>query len=336
MGKIQFTNIKSKKYVSITTEVKGGMNRGNCLTITESGLLIIGGEYGGSTGAYDLKTGERLFYDEIGQQEGICAYGDNLFLGAYPKAQIYLMKTDVSFSSHTSLLNMGSAPSVSGYHHQDRPYNFLSIYEKGLVAVATIPAQGYTTGAIALLDGETGATKYHAKFPVEHQSAASLAYSDGKLFMGTTVQAGSGTSSRANQALLVSMDIETKETKTYKLPFNVRGILTMCTDNDGKIWGMAWNHFFCFDPETEEFVYTKQVDLNCNNGGWKDVKMSLGGDGKCLFVSSIITKDFFRFDMETGDFDMIAEDIGCYHVGDDEGNFYFVDGVNVNKLVFEY
>ncbi len=336
LGKMQFVNIEKKKYVSITTKVQGGKNEGNCLTLTDSGLLIIGGNFGGSTGFYDTKTGEKFYYSKIGQQEGIAAYGNKVFLGSYPTAQLSLINTDVSLTSHTALLNMGKAPSISGYNNQDRPYNLLPIYEKGLMAVATIPAQGFTTGAIALLDGETGATKYHAIFPIKNMSAASLAYSDGKLFMGTTVAAGSGTSSIATQALLVAMDVDSKEIKTYDLPFSARGILALCTDDNGKIWGMGYNNIFCFDPETEKFEYTQKLDLICNNGGWRDLKMSLGGDGTCVFLSNSHTKDFYRFDLETKAFDIIAEDIGCYHQGDEEGNFYFIDGVNVNKLAFKY
>lgn len=336
LGKIQFVNIKNKKHVSITTKVQGGKNEGNCLTVTDSGILVIGGNYGGGTGFYNIKTGERSFYSGIGQQEGTCAFGNKVFFGSYPTAQLSMIDTDASSIKHSPLLNMGKAASISGYHNQDRPYNFLPIYEKGLMAVATIPAKGFTTGAIALIDGRTGVTAYHAKFPVEHMSAASLAYSDGKLFMGTTVAAGSGTSARAYQALLISMDVDTKEVKKYDLPFTVRGILTMCTDDNGKIWGMAWNNIFCFDPKTEKFEFSKKLDINCNNGGWRDLKMTLGGDGTCVFISGVYTKNLYRFDLITKEFDLIAEGVGSLHTSDKEGNFYFINGTNVNKVTFEY
>ncbi len=335
-GQTQLVNFGNKRMVSLVTDVSGGMNEGNCLTITDSDLLIVGGGYGGSTGIYDIEKGLKSTYEGIGQQEGVCAYGNNVFLGAYPTAAIYKATPSSSSFTYQSVFNMGKNSSVSGYDNQDRPYNFLPVYEKEIMVIATIPAQNFTTGALAFIDANNNTAKYFQKFPVEHQSAASLAYRDGTLFMGTTTRTGYGTDSIKSQAVLVAMNVDTKEHKVYDLPFTAAAVTALCTDSEGKIWGMGWDNLFCFDPATEKFVYNKKVDIACSNATWRDIKMSLGGDGSCIFISSATTRDFYRYDIASDKLEVLVEDIGWYHVGDDYGNFYFLNGVNVNKLTFKY
>lgn len=335
-GQTQFINIEKNKVVALNTDISGGMNEGNCLTITDSDLLIVGGGYGGSTGVYDIEHGTKKTYEGIGQQEGVGAYGSMVFLGSYPNSVIHKATPTATSFTYTSILNMGKNSSVSGYNNQDRPYNFLPVYEKGVMVVASIPAQNFTTGALAIFDPNTNAQKYFKKFPVQDQSAASLAYSNGTLFMGTTTRAGYGTSAKATQAVLVAMNMDTYEHKTYTLPFIAGAITALCTDTEGKIWGMGWDNLFCFDPAMEKFVYNKKINIACANATWRDIKMSLGGDGSCIFISSATTMDFYRYDIKADKLDVIAENVGWYHVGDSYGNFYFLNGINVNKLTFKY
>jgi len=335
-GKVQFSNLDTHESVILDTKVTASVNDVNCLTVTDSGKLIAGGNYGGSTGIYDIATGEKELYEGISQQEGIMAYGDLVFAGSYPEARIRIIDMRKSAWNHEMILHMFKNPNISGYDNQDRPYTFLPIYEEGIMAVATVPAQNFTTGALALIDVETREILYYDKFPVQHQSAVSLAYSDGKLFMGTTVRPGYGTSAKASQAVLVEMDIGKKTFKTHALP-NTSGCVTaMVTDGEGKIWGMSYNMMFCFDPSTSKYIYTQKQDIPCANATWRDLKMSLGGDGSCILISSSSSRDFYRFDLDTKKLTVLAENVGWHHVGDAFGNFYFISGTRVNKLSFEY
>jgi len=334
-GKMQFSNFTTKKSVVFNTTFDGSPNDINCLTITESGKIIVGGNYGGSTGVYDITTGQRYLYQGLSQQEGVMAYGDKVVVGTYPNANLYIVDT----ASGWKAKHLGSVlknASVAGYHNQDRPYTMLPIYDKGITVVGTIPAQSFTTGAIAFISMNSGTVSYLDKFPIAGQSASAMAYTNGKLYMGTTTRAGYGTAAVSTQAYLLAMDMDTKKCKTYSLPFNALAITAMTVAEDGKIWGMAYDYIFSFDPVREKFDYYRDINIHCSNQTWREFKMTMGADGSCIFISGAVSKDFYRFDLNTKRLDTIAEDVGWHHVMDNYGNFYFMKGTELYKLTFKY
>jgi len=335
-GKIQFSNFDTGESVILDTNVSGSPNDANCLAVTDDGKLVVGGNYGGSTGIYDIVTGEKTTFEGISQQEGMTAYKNKVYVGSYPEARIRSLIPDLKAPVHNLLLTMAKNKEIEDYDNQDRPYNLLSIYEKELLVAATIPAQNFTTGAIAIFDAKTDTLKYTCKFPVEHQSAASLAYSNGKLYMGTTVRVGYGTANKTSRAKFVEMDLDDHSVKVYDLPAASAAVTALVTDNDGKIWGMASNTMFCFDPKTSKFIYSEKISVSASNGDWRNLRMTLGGDGSCILISSSSSRAFYRFDLTSKKVDILAENVGWNHVADKFGNFYFISGMNVKKLSFEY
>ena len=152
--------------------------------------------------------------------------------------------------------------------------------------------------------------------------------------MGTTTRVGYGTTPIADNAIIVSMDMDTKEFKTYSLPFTAAAVTAMAVTEDGKIWGIGYNTIFCFDPETEKIEYSENLGLKVNNRTNREFTVTVGSDGTTLFISSNITRDFYRFDTKEKKFETIAEDVGWRHVMDNYGNFYFSNETEVNKLTF--
>jgi len=334
-GQMQFSNFDTKRSIVFNTTFEGSPNDINCLTITEAGKIIIGGGYGGSTGVLDLKSGRRLIHQGIGQQEGIMAYGNKVFIGSYPNANIVMVDTAFGWTVQ-SVLNMHYNNNVSGYHNQDRPYTFLPIYEKEIMAIGAIPAQSFNTGAIALIDANNNKVLYFDKFPIAGHSAASMVYTNDKLYIGTTTTAGYGTDEIAFQAVLMSLDLDTKEYKTYNLPCAAGAVTALTVDNDGKIWGMAYNQLFSFDPVSEDFDYLFDTAIHSNNQAWREFKISMGADGSCLFISGAISQDLFRFDLNTKKLELMAENVGWYHIMDNYGNFYLMKGTELNKVSFKH
>lgn len=333
-GGIQFSNLSSNLSQIITTDVSGQPNVPNCLALTKNGLLYIGGGYGGSTGIYNVNTGESALFNKLGQQEGMVAYNNLMYFGTYPKAIIHAGSSNMSSWSVNSILSMESSSTIPGYEHQDRPYTFLSIPEEKLIAICSVPAQGSYTGAIALLNAGSVNVRKHASFPIANQSGVSMAYKDGVIYIGTTTRAGYGTSSKAKKAKLLAYDIAEDSFTEYELPMNPANAVTALTiAGDGKLWGFAYNFLFCFDTEKREFVSYKQQDITCNNEVWREFTLT-PGDETCIFASCAYTKTLYRVSLEDMIAYPVAVDAGWHHIMDNYGNFYLLNDINVNKVSF--
>jgi len=334
-GKVQFSNLEKKQTVVITTTVSGQPNEPNCLTITKNGVLYIGGGYGGSTGTYNVKTGEKAFYDTLSQQEGITAYGNKVYIGTYPTAGIYFHNSLVPWNV-TSILNMGKSTEIPNYHNQDRPYTFIAAPDKKIMAAFTVPAQSFTTGAMAFFNADNGSLLYQAKFPIENQSAVSGVYYDGIMYLGTTVRAGYGTTALSDRACIIAYDVDNKTYERIDIPQSgIHAVTAMTVTKDGVIWGFGYNLLFKYIISEKKFEFVKKMPIACGNQVYRDLTVSLSADEKVLFVSSHTTMDFYRYDIDTGSFSVIAKDVGWHHVSDNYGRFYFLKDTGINCLEFE-
>ncbi|MGI6563272.1 MAG: hypothetical protein ACOX3Q_12055 [Clostridia bacterium] len=334
-GKIQFSNLQTGINYTRDTNVSGQPNEPNCLTVSKSGILCIGGGYGGSTGFFDIKTGESALFNALNQQEGMTAYDNMIYYGTYPNATIHYGPASVKLWMSKTVLNMGSSSEIPDYELQDRPYTFLSIPEENLVAICTVPAQNSYTGAMALIQASTNTVKKHIAFPVKYQSGVSMAYKDGIIYIGTTSRAGYGTDAKAWEAKLLAYDIAQDTFTEYELPMrNVAAITALTIAGDGNLWGFAYNYLFCFDTEKREFIAYKQQDILCNNQTWREFKLT-PGDENCIFASCAYTKTLYYVSLQDMKAYPIAENVGWGHVTDNYGNFYLLNGINVYKVSFK-
>ena len=335
-GSIQFSSLSTSLNYVMDTDVSGQANVPNCFALTKSGVLYIGGGFGGSTGLYDVKTGESTIYSQLGQTEGMVAYNNTVYFGTYPQAVIHFGAASMkNMWAVKSVLTMGNSTTIAGYEPQDRPYTFLAIPEEKLVAVCSVPAQNSYTGAMALFDAGTNRVIKHIAFPVDYQCGVSMAYKDGVIYIGTSTRAGYGTDAKVFKALLLAYDIESDTFTEYELPMSPAAAVTALTiADDGKLYGFAYNFLFCFDTEKREFVSYKQQDIVCNNQTWREFTLT-PGDDTCIFASCSYTKTLYRISLEDMIAVPIAEGVGWHHIMDHYGNFYFLNDINVYKVSFK-
>jgi len=152
----------------------------------------------------------------------------------------------------------------------------------GKVWVASIPDYGMWGGPLSWYDPATGEKKAYYEI-VGAASCYTLAYlpQADLIAVGTTIQAGSGTTPKVKQAGLFLWDYKA-ETKAWEgtLDRPVESVNALLALPDGKLLGTVTGgdkpELFLFDPATKAFV--KRADLPA--GAPRDLGLVLGPDGK--------------------------------------------------------
>ena len=339
-------------------DLSGNPTAGHSSIKGNDGKIYIGGDLGSSTGSYDPKTGELQDLPGLRQIDGLGVYENFLFLGRYPNANIAVYDTskpwDLAANNPHTAFSLGSDAEDESYPMQDRPYNILGIPEEGMVVAASVPKQGFYGSALAFYD----MTKTEDNLKVDHTilpdlSITSLAYSGGKLICGTSIRPGINTDAKAKEAELFSYDFETGTYTKYGVVIpGMLAVTAMATAPDGTVWGLAnvesqeHTRLFLFDPEAGKITFQKDVSIRNWGANWYGLKLTLAQDGKSMLVTDLYnvgvvptdfrqTGDLYRIDIATKDVTVLIRDFGLYHVEDDQGNIYGVQGVNVHKYTLQ-
>jgi hypothetical protein len=168
----------------------------------------------------------------------------------------------------------------------------------GRVWVASIPDYGMWGGPLSWYDPATDEKKAYYNI-VGDASCYTLAY-PGKsdvIAVGTTIQAGSGTTPRVKQAVLFLWDYK-NEKKVWEGTMDrpVESFNALVALPNGKLLGTVTGgdkpELFLFNPETKAFE--KRADLPA--GAPRDLGLTLGPDGKAYgFTKSCL----YRLDPDT-------------------------------------
>ncbi|GAA3928636.1 hypothetical protein GCM10023085_07320 [Actinomadura viridis] len=234
------------------------------------GKIYGSGYLSGGLASYDPATGAMVGYKGVGQMEGMVTIGDKLYMGEYPRAQIYEYDPAEPWAPGT---NPRRIMDLSG-QRQDRP--FAMINAGGVLAIGTVPSSGVLGGVLAFYDPSTGKSRVLDDVVPTH-SIVGLTHHDGVVYGTTSVWGGSGIGPKEYDAKLVAVDVATGTVRYTTVPMpGERSFSGLTTDDKGHIWGYSTCGIFEFDPATRKTLRTaKYCDYPWDtvNHVWRDAAL---------------------------------------------------------------
>ncbi len=275
----------------------------------------------------------KLLDSPNGQGEGMAVNGDTLVVGLYPGGRVTSRSTTNDDAYKTE------PKAVDG---QDRPYAITHTTDN-VFAIGTVPKDGQLGGALAFYDANTHAIQKSITFDslsyaegvprdrLAQQSPISMAYRNGKLYIGTTARGGHSNLAKDKQgdvqeAQLVEFDVASSTVTRVVNPFEGEGqnaITALTFGDDGMLYGITGAQVFKVD--TASFTITKKV-----LGSGTEVNRSwLVQHGGQLFgilqgsLHAIQTSDLTSQSIADGD-------VGALTLGKD-GYLYYARGANIYR-----
>ncbi|MEU6731440.1 hypothetical protein ABZ917_47695 [Nonomuraea wenchangensis] len=241
-GKIWQYDSRTRQGKVVETTLTGQPVTVRSMGIGPDGQVYAGGFFTGGLAAYDTTTGEKRFWPNVGQSEGIVTHQGKLYLGVYPGARIYEWTGDAP----KQLLSLSD-------QEQDRPFAMVSAGDQ--LAFGTVPKSGAAGGVLGLYDPATGRTVIRRNIIPGH-SVIGLAYRDGVVYGATSAFGGLGRP-LDTAAYVFAYDIatDTVKWKTAPVPGDLAlGSITF--DDRGNLWGMTPDSIFEMDPATGRTLRT--------------------------------------------------------------------------------
>ena len=276
----------------------------------------------------------KLLDSPNGQGEGMAVNGDTLVVGLYPGGKVTSRSTTNDDAYKTE------PKAVDG---QDRPYAITHTTDN-VFAIGTVPKDGQLGGALAFYDANTHAIQKSITFDslsyaegvprdrLAQQSPISMAYRNGKLYIGTTARGGHSNvavdkkTNKPQEAQLVEFDVASSTVTRVVNPFEgeaQNAITALTFGDDGMLYGITGAQVFKVD--TASFTITKKV-----LGSGTEVNRSwLVQHGGQLFgilqgsLHAIQTSDLTSQSIADGD-------VGALTLGKD-GYLYYARGANIYR-----
>jgi hypothetical protein len=247
-------------------------NRITTIETGPDGRIYSGGYLNGGLGTYRPMLGhgdDSLpapdLYRGIGQIDGMLSHNGTLYLAAYPSALLYRA------TPGTNPVPLPGLPTIG--NEQDRPYAMTA--GGGKLFIGTVAKAGQFGGALTAYDIATGASTVHRDI-VADQSIVALAYHNGIVYGGSSIRPPLGSGDpRATEARLFTYHPATGATVEHRLPGPLKSI-TALLPVGGRIWGVADNSLFVFDPATNG-LHTPPVEkfTNAPIPAWKNAELIL-------------------------------------------------------------
>ncbi|MEU6742722.1 hypothetical protein [Streptosporangium sandarakinum] len=241
-GKIWQYDSRTRQGKVVETTLTGQPVSIRSMGVGPDGRVYAGGFFTGGLAAYDTTTGEKRFWPNVGQSEGIVTHKGKLYLGVYPGARIYEWTGDAP----RQLLTLSD-------QEQDRPFAMVSAGDH--LAFGTVPKSGAAGGVLGLYDPETGHTVVRRNIIPGH-SIIGLAYRDGVVYGATSAFGGLGRPlDTAAYVFAYDVATDTVKWKTAPVPGDLAlGSITF--DDRGNLWGMTPDAIFEMDPATGRTLRT--------------------------------------------------------------------------------
>jgi WD40 repeat protein len=283
---------------------------------------------GSGLGIYDPVTGKTIQYSglgvgSLGQVEGAGKMNGKLYFGVYANANIFEYDPSQPYVSGTNprnMFNLGASP-----HEQDRPYAVLGVEAHNKLFIGTVPFYGSLQGAFSIYDFNTDTVQVNKNI-ITNQSVISLAYHNGKVYGGTTIAGGLGSTPTATEAKLFIWDIATGQKTFETVPVaGKKSITSLNVGPDGNIWGFAEGTLFVFNTTTKTVTYSAQkFSVTYSAGKWADVFMELAPDGN--FFGTIASEGkFFMLSPTTKNVTIMRNGPFELFTQDNQGGLYFVN-----------
>lgn len=316
-------NLLTGYYEAVNIPIPGQPNEIRTIGKGPDGKIYSGGYLGGAA-AYNPITDVSQNYAGISQPEAITSAGSKLYFGVYPGARVVEFDTALPWGSG----NLSTIVDLSSYD-QDRPFGMLGVEEENKLFIGTVAGYGKHEGALGIYDLNSGQLDHIEKNIVHNQSVVSLAYSDGKIFGGTSIWGGLGDSPTELEGKVFVWDIATKSKLAEVTPVpGKRAVTGLILGPDSNIWGIAEGMLFILDPQTYSVLHSSQLfPVHYGDTIWGDANLDIGTDGNVYGTSM---GRFFKIDAGTKEYTLLTNTItdARYLAQDDYGNFYFRSSVS--------
>ncbi|GGD52408.1 hypothetical protein [Paenibacillus nasutitermitis] len=290
------------------------------------GKIYTSGYLTGGTGVYSpIRDDLNTQYDGVMQTESMLALNGKMYFASYPDARLFeynpSLPWDMSAGNPQKVMDLKS-------EEQSRPVAMTS--GGGKIFIGTVGNYGRLEGALTIYDPAAG-TKTVKKNIISNQSITALAYYNGKVFGGTSIWGGLGSTPTATAAKFFVYDVASDTAAQYTLPVSgMDAITSIIVGPDNKLWGMAEGYLFVFDPATNSFDSFQQkfTDVSYNGNVWRDAELLLSKSGQVF--GTIKNKYLFRIDASKNIITLVNN--GANRITEDEfGNLYYFYGTELKR-----
>lgn len=290
------------------------------------GRLWLGGYLSGGTAVFDPANDRSEQFKGLSQAEQIASLGPTMYFGLYPRARIFAYDTTQPWEdSGTNPRRIALLPG------QSRPVAMLPIPELNLLYIGTVPEYGLLGGALAVWNVQTEKLDTFTPFP--RHSITSLAYAEGLVVGGASIEGGLGVSPTEAEGKLFLWD-PTRNEKVFGIaPAPGKGIVSGLTVlPDGTVWGFAQGTLFVFDLRQRKVI--ERVPLGDTDFDvrplWQDGSMVVHPGGS---VYAHVYGKFIRLDPRTRRPEVLREVPDRKHMRpiamDTRGRIYFSQRIDL-------
>ncbi len=336
-GGFYLVNFQTQKIKSYVNMLKGVPSETRDFCFGPDGRFYVGEYMGTKAAAVDLKTREiELFH--MAQPEGITVLGDKMYFGNYTQAELYILDTTKPYYPVSKPNDPNNNPRIWGSMGKglDRPFAMLTAGDK--IVAGCVPDYGILGAPLTIYDPETDQVSHYDM--VAKQMVESLAYRDGKLYVGTSVSGGLGINPTENDAHILIFDMEKREIEK-DITFRVDGISTplkgitgLQVAPDGTLWVMAKGVMAKLDPVTLEVRQSKitgSYDFYNGMQVWKPYTMYFDELSGLMFCAP--NGKLLIIDPETMEYRDTGISMGYKFAVGDDGNFYYIgEGYHITML----
>jgi hypothetical protein len=248
--------------------------------------------------------------------------GSTLYLGVYPRARLYAFDTAKPWDA--KIKNPQQIEELDRFD-QDRPFAVLGVGKLNQVFFGSVPDYGTLGGALSVWDVGSHKLDVHRNV-VQDEGITALAWADGVIVGGTTRSGGLGIEPKANEAKLFLWDPVSRQKifETAPVPgaWLISGLLV---GQDKKVWGVADETLFAFDPAKRQVVFSRplfKVDEKTRHTRWRDAFLLEHPDGR---IYGTMGGRLFRYEAKSDELTVLREKEAVLLAMDEVGRLYFRD-----------
>lgn len=324
-GKLLAYNPKARKQITTKLDLPRRPIDIQSIGVAPDGKVWIGGYLAGGHAVYDPVTQTTTALDGLDQTEGLAFKGDTLYMGIYPKANLYLYDMRKAWApDHNQPRHLGKL------RGQDRPFAVLPMQSMNKVFFGTVPDYGKLGGALVEYDIEKDTLIQYDEV-VSKQSVISLVEANGLLIGGTTISGGLGIQPVEKEAKLFIWDPAQRKMVEEIVPVpGAIAITGLSLAPDGKVWGFAQGIVFVYDLEKRNVTAMSSVYPAKPYGShlWRNAFMVHHPNGN-VYMSA--NNDIFQINPGTMAVTKLLEGAGML-IMDKNGTLYFKKSTNLYQL----
>ncbi|MFI5490395.1 hypothetical protein [Micromonospora echinaurantiaca] len=297
----------------------------NNITTAPDGRVYTNLYINGNLSALDPATGTATNLGRIGQADGFGWHDGIMYQGVYPNASVHAYDPNKPFRAGT---NPRELFRLQADHGQNRPVAFADAGTA--MYIGSTPDYGMFGGALTRYDYTTGQHTVQRDI-VPDQGVISLAVVGDTLWGGSSINGGGGTTPRATEARLFTVDLDTGAVTDRGVPVpGASSVTSLAAGPDGRLWGLADNTLFVVDPISGALV--RRVTLPGRYGGVQDD----------LFVNPdehvYVSLDGYLLRVDPLSYAVtVLRDAGTYRLTQDrQGNLWFRSGAKGNNNAVQY